>query len=59
MLRDVRPEVPAELSALVARMLVKDPAQRFQTPMEVAQELAVFIQEEPQPFEGLGEQFPP
>ena len=45
-LRDVRPDVPAELSVLVARMLVKDPARRFQTPMEVAQELAVFIEPE-------------
>ena len=28
----VRPEVPAELAALVAKMMAKDPARRFQTP---------------------------
>src|SRR5262249_18434325 len=32
----VRPEVPAELAALVARMMAKEPAQRPQTPAEVA-----------------------
>ena len=32
----VRPEVPAELAALVAKMMAKDPARRFQTPAEVA-----------------------
>jgi hypothetical protein len=31
------------LSAVVARMLAKDPAQRFQTPLEVAQELTAFV----------------
>ena len=37
-----RPDVPAELAALVARMMAKDPARRFQTPGEVAQALATF-----------------
>ncbi len=32
----VRPEVPTELAALVAKMMAKDPARRFQTPSEVA-----------------------
>jgi serine/threonine protein kinase len=41
-LHEVRPDVPRELSALVARMLAKDPAQRFQTPVEVAQALLSF-----------------
>lgn len=41
-LHEVRPDVPAELSALVGRMLAKDPAQRYQTPAEVAQALAPF-----------------
>jgi hypothetical protein len=42
-LHKVRPDVPAELSAVVGRMLAKDPAQRYQTPVEVAQALAPFI----------------
>ena len=33
----VRPEVPAELAALVAKMMAKEPGRRFQTPAEVAQ----------------------
>ena len=39
----VRPEVPAELAALVARMMAKDPARRFQTPGEVAKALTPFF----------------
>ncbi len=39
----LRPEVPAELAALVARMLAKDPARRFQTPGEVAEALTPFF----------------
>ena len=46
-LRDVRPEVPAELSAVVARMLAKDPARRFQKPIEVADALAAFVKAGP------------
>ncbi len=38
----VRPDVPAELAALVAKMMAKDPAERFQTPGEVAQALKPF-----------------
>jgi serine/threonine protein kinase len=41
----VRPEVPAELAALVAKMMAKDPARRFQTPGEVAQALAQFFKQ--------------
>ena len=37
----VRPEIPAELSALVAKMMAKDPEQRFQTPGEVATARAI------------------
>ena len=37
---EIRPEVSVELSALVARMMAKDPAKRFQTPGEVAAALA-------------------
>jgi serine/threonine protein kinase len=39
----VRPEVPAELAALVAKMMAKDPGRRFQTPSEVALALAPFF----------------
>ncbi len=39
----VRPEVPVELAALVARMMAKDPTKRFQTPGEVAQALVPFF----------------
>ncbi len=39
----VRPEVPVELDALVAKMMAKDPAKRFQTPGEVAQALVPFF----------------
>ena len=38
----VRPDVPQQLAALVAKMLAKDPAERFQTPGEVAQALKPF-----------------
>ena len=42
-LHEIRPEIPAELSALVDKMLAKDPAKRFQTPGEVAKLLMPFI----------------
>ena len=38
----VRPEVPAELAALVAKMMAKEPGRRFQTPAEVARALTPF-----------------
>jgi serine/threonine protein kinase len=38
-----RPEVPAELAALVARMMAKEPERRFQTPVDVAQALVPFF----------------
>ncbi len=41
-LPQLRPDLPAELWPVVARMLAKDPAQRFQTPIEVAQRMAPF-----------------
>ncbi len=39
----VRPEVPVELAALVAKMMAKDPTKRFQTPGDVAQALVPFF----------------
>jgi formylglycine-generating enzyme required for sulfatase activity/serine/threonine protein kinase len=41
----MRPEVPAELAALVAKMMAKEPSLRFQTPGEVAQALTPFFKE--------------
>ena len=40
----VRPEVPVELAALVAKMMAKEPGRRFQTPGEVAQALSAVLQ---------------
>ncbi len=39
----IRPEVPAELAALVGRMMSKDPRRRFQTPREAADALRPFF----------------
>jgi hypothetical protein len=36
----VRPDVPAPLAAILGKMLAKDPAERYQTPAEVAAALA-------------------
>jgi hypothetical protein len=38
-----RPEVPAELAALVAKMMAKEPERRFREPGEVAKALAPFF----------------
>jgi len=43
----VRPEVPIELAALVAKMMAKEPDQRFQTPDEVARALLPFFRRRP------------
>jgi hypothetical protein len=42
-LNQVRPDVPAELAALVAKLMAKDPSRRFQTPGDVAQALTPFF----------------
>src|SRR5262249_46322654 len=39
-IRTLRPEVPEGLTTIIERMMAKDPAQRFQTPAEVAEALA-------------------
>src|SRR5262249_59822056 len=41
-LPSLRPDIPPELERVVGRMLAKSPAQRHQTPAEVAQALAAF-----------------
>jgi|GEM_PF-4774609 len=42
-LRTLRGDIPDEVSALVARMLEKSPADRFQTPIELVAELATMM----------------
>jgi formylglycine-generating enzyme required for sulfatase activity len=42
-LNEVRKDVPAELAAVVAKMLAKAPAQRYQEPREVAQAFRPFV----------------
>jgi serine/threonine protein kinase len=39
-IRELRPDVPAELAVVVETMLAKDPARRYQTPAEVVEVLA-------------------
>jgi serine/threonine protein kinase len=43
--RKLRPEVPEEMAAIVARMLAKDPKERFQTAYEVNTALAPWAQQ--------------
>jgi serine/threonine protein kinase len=43
LLNFVRPEVPAELAVLAAKMMAKEPERRFQTPKEVAAALKPFF----------------
>jgi tRNA A-37 threonylcarbamoyl transferase component Bud32 len=45
-IRAVRPEVPKELEAILARLLAKKPEDRYQTPGEVADALEPFTQAE-------------
>jgi eukaryotic-like serine/threonine-protein kinase len=42
--RDLRPEVPAEVEAVITKMMAKDPANRYQMPAEVADALAPLTQ---------------
>jgi formylglycine-generating enzyme required for sulfatase activity/serine/threonine protein kinase len=49
----VRADVPDELSALVAKMMAKDPARRFQTPREVGEALGSFFKKGNQGSVGL------
>lgn len=39
---ELRPDTPAALAAVVERMMAKEPARRYQTPVEAAQALAPF-----------------
>jgi serine/threonine protein kinase len=49
----VRPEVPVELAAVVARMMAKEPRRRFQTPAQVAQALVPFFKKVSSTTQGL------
>jgi serine/threonine protein kinase len=42
-LNELRSEVPAELAKVVEKMMAKDPAERYQTPLQVAPALLPFI----------------
>jgi serine/threonine protein kinase len=42
-LDQVRPDIPKELAAVVARMMAKSPADRYRTPAEAARALAPFF----------------
>ncbi len=58
-LHEVRPDVPAGLSAVVAKMLAKDPAKRYQRPIDVAQALAPFAKAAGKAAAGSGGSVPP
>jgi serine/threonine-protein kinase len=49
-LRELNPEVPAWLEAIIARLMAKDPARRFQTATEVAQLLGSCLAHVQQPL---------
>jgi serine/threonine protein kinase len=52
----IRPEAPVELAALVAKMMAKEAAERFQIPSEVAQALTPFFKPAaPQPSRSSAE----
>ena len=44
-IQQIRPEVPDGIAILVSKMMAKDPKARFQTPAQVAAELAPFLPE--------------
>jgi formylglycine-generating enzyme required for sulfatase activity/serine/threonine protein kinase len=46
-LRQLRPDVPEALAAVVSRMMEKDPDRRYQTPLEVVRALAPFVKPGP------------
>jgi serine/threonine protein kinase len=45
----LRSDVPADLAALVAKMMAKEPARRFETPAEVASALEKFFKKQAEP----------
>jgi WD40 repeat protein/serine/threonine protein kinase len=51
-IRELRPEVPEELAAVIAKMMAKDRAARYQTPSEVVAALTPWVQSPPAPDTG-------
>jgi tRNA A-37 threonylcarbamoyl transferase component Bud32 len=47
-LTEIRSDLPAALGSIVEKMMAKDPAQRYQTPAEIAEALAPFANAKPQ-----------
>jgi serine/threonine protein kinase len=43
-IRDIRPDLPEGLAAVIGRMMAKDPAARYQTPAEAAEALVPWTQ---------------
>ncbi len=43
-IRSIRPEVPEGVSAIIEKMMAKDPADRFQNPAELAEALVPWVQ---------------
>ena len=42
-IRNVRADIPEEVVDVITRMMAKDPSERFQTPAEIADALAPFV----------------
>jgi hypothetical protein len=42
-IKEIRPDVPDEVAAILARMMAKDPKARYQTPAQVAAELEAVV----------------
>jgi formylglycine-generating enzyme required for sulfatase activity len=53
-LNEMRPDVPAELAAIAAKMMAKLPGERYQKPVEVAQVLAPFFKTGLKPLPAVG-----
>ncbi len=50
-IREITPEVPRKLQAIVQKMMAKDPNDRYQTPREVARAVKIFATEVTPPYD--------